>query len=111
MTTVHIGCGAGFAGDRFDAAVPVVADLAGRDGPKFLIYEVMGERTLAIAQRIRRDDPELGYSPYLEIYLRQVLARCKRDHVRIVANFGKRNLEIRMAHRTDIGPDPSSLPP
>ena len=28
MTKVYIGCGAGFAGDRFDAAVPVVATLA-----------------------------------------------------------------------------------
>ena len=30
------------------------------DGPRYLIYEVMGERTLAMAQRIKMDDPELG---------------------------------------------------
>ena len=28
MSKVYIGCGAGFAGDRFDAAVPIVAALA-----------------------------------------------------------------------------------
>ena len=27
--TVYIGCGAGFAGDRFDAAAAIIAELAG----------------------------------------------------------------------------------
>ena len=88
---VHIGSGAGFAGDRFDAAVPVVATLANRDGPRYLIYEVMGERTLAIAQRIKRQDPDKGYSPWLENYLPHVLADCMANDIRIVANFGNAN--------------------
>lgn len=57
---VHIGSGAGFAGDRFDAAIPVVDTFASHSGPKYLIYAVMGERTLAIAQRIKRDNPNLN---------------------------------------------------
>ena len=69
MTKVYIGCGAGFAGDRFDAAVPVVATLATLPGERFLIYEVLAERTLAIAQKLKRDDPERGYSPFLDAYL------------------------------------------
>ena len=52
-TTVHIGCGAGFAGDRWDAAVPVVASLARRSGPRYLMYETLAERTLALAQQAR----------------------------------------------------------
>lgn len=91
--TVFIGSGAGFAGDRFDAAVAVVATLARRQGPRYLIYEVMGERTLAIAQRLKRDDPARGYSPYLDHYLHRVLADCKRHGVRIVANLGAANPE------------------
>lgn len=90
-STVHIGCGAGFAGDRFDAAVPVVATLAGRSGPRYLIYEVLAERTLAIAQRLRRDDPQQGYSPWLDAYLPAVLADCVADGIRIVSNFGNAN--------------------
>jgi Acyclic terpene utilisation family protein AtuA len=89
--TVYIGSGAGFAGDRFDAAVAVIETLARRASPRYLIYEVMGERTLAIAQRLRRDDPALGYSPYLEQYLSRVLAACKRHGVRIVSNMGAAN--------------------
>ncbi len=56
-----IGCGAGFAGDRFDAAGHVIETLGRRDGPRFLIFEVLGERTLALAQRLRRHDPDAGY--------------------------------------------------
>ncbi|MEO8006082.1 MAG: acyclic terpene utilization AtuA family protein [Betaproteobacteria bacterium] len=91
MTTVHIGCGAGFAGDRFDAAVPLVATLAQAKGERFLIYEVLAERTLAIAQRLRRENPEQGYSPFLDIYLPLVLADCHKHGIRIVTNMGAAN--------------------
>ena len=37
--TVYIGSGAGFAGDRIDAGLPVVETLARRDGPRYLIFE------------------------------------------------------------------------
>jgi hypothetical protein len=36
--TVFIGAGAGFAGDRTDAAGPVAEALARSDGPRFLIF-------------------------------------------------------------------------
>jgi len=38
MTHVYIGCGAGFSGDRFDAAIPVVETLSRCDGARFLIF-------------------------------------------------------------------------
>lgn len=88
---VHIGCGAGFSGDRFDAAGPVVETLARREGPRYLMFELLAERTLAIAQRLRRDDPDRGYSPYLDQYLEPVLARCAAAGIRIVSNMGAAN--------------------
>lgn len=91
MAKVFIGCGAGFSGDRFDAAVPVVATLAQCDGPRFLIYEVLAERTLAIAQRLKRENPDQGYSPFLDRYLPLVLADCRRHGIRIVTNMGSAN--------------------
>ena len=91
MTKVYIGCGAGFAGDRFDAAVPIVKALADVKGERFLIYEVLAERTLAIAQRLKRENPDQGYSPFLDIYLPLVLADCHRDGIRIVTNMGAAN--------------------
>jgi hypothetical protein len=91
VASAFIGCGAGFSGDRFDAAVPVVATLSSLPGPRFLIYEVLAERTLAIAQRIRREQPDQGYSPFLDHYLPLVLADCHRHGIRIVTNMGSAN--------------------
>src|SRR5689334_11699333 len=91
MSKVYIGCGAGFSGDRYDAAVPVVATLATMPGDRFLIYEVLAERTVAIAQKLQRENPEQGYSPFLDAYLSLVLADCHRHGIRIVTNMGAAN--------------------
>ncbi|MFG1359770.1 acyclic terpene utilization AtuA family protein [Xanthobacter pseudotagetidis] len=88
---VRIGSGAGFAGDRRDAAVPVVEMLSTLDGPRFLIFETLAERTLALCQLARRRDPEAGYSPALEGFLAPVLDRCLKSGIRIVGNFGAAN--------------------
>jgi hypothetical protein len=86
-----IGCGAGFSGDRLDAAVPVVRTLVSRGGPACLIYETLAERTLALAQLRRRRDPEAGHDPRLESFLRPVLADCLAHGIAIVSNFGAAN--------------------
>ncbi|MEM8791973.1 MAG: acyclic terpene utilization AtuA family protein [Pseudomonadota bacterium] len=91
MTNVHIGCGAGFAGDRFDASLPVIAALSRHDGPRYLMFEVLAERTLALAQQIRQRDPDLGYSPYLDQYLSRALGPAMEAGVRIVSNMGAAN--------------------
>ena len=33
---VYIGCGAGFAGDRYDASIPIVEDFKSINEPKYL---------------------------------------------------------------------------
>ena len=89
--TVFIGSGVGFSGDRLDAALPVIETLSRRDGPRYLIYEVLAERTLAIAQRIKMRKPDQGYSPYLDKYLRLSLKAAMENGVRIVSNLGAAN--------------------
>lgn len=91
MTKVFIGAGAGFAGDRTDAAGPVVDALAKLDGPRFLMFETLAERTLALSQLERRRDPSRGFNPALEKFVGPVLARCLRDGIRIAGNFGAAN--------------------
>jgi Acyclic terpene utilisation family protein AtuA len=88
---VFIGAGAGFAGDRSDAAGPVVDALAEAAGPRFLIYETLAERTLALCQIERRKDSARGYSPALERMLTPILARCLVGGIKIVGNFGAAN--------------------
>ena len=89
--TVFIGAGAGFAGDRTDAAGPVAEALARSDGPRFLIFETLAERTLALAQVERRRDPARGYNPLLEAFVGPVLRTCLENKIRIVSNFGAAN--------------------
>lgn len=91
MTSLHIGCAAGFSGDRTDAAAPVVDTLLALGGPAALIFETLAERTLALAQLARRDDPEAGFEPLLEPLLAPVLARCVAARLPIVGNFGAAN--------------------
>ncbi len=91
MPTVYVGCGAGFADERPDACIPVVETLARRDGPRYLIFETLGERTLALAQLDRRRDPAAGFTPATAAFLRPILRRCREAGIRIVANFGAAN--------------------
>jgi hypothetical protein len=86
-----IGCAAGFGGDRTDAAGPVVESLIARGGRGVLIFEVLAERTLALAQLDRRANPERGYAPLLEPMLRPVLRRCLDHDIAIVSNCGAAN--------------------
>ena len=90
-SVVGIGAGAGFAGDRTDAAGPVADALARFEGPRFLMFECLAERTLALAQLERRRDPSRGFNPALERFVGPVLGRCLRDNIRIVGNFGAAN--------------------
>ncbi len=86
-----VGCAAGFSGDRTDAAAPVVRALAASGQPACLIFETLAERTLALAQLARRDQPDAGYEPLLEDLLEPVLADCLAHGIRIVSNFGAAN--------------------
>jgi len=88
---VHIGGAAGFAGDRTDAAGPLVEALAKADGPRFLMFETLAERTLALSQLERRRDPGRGYNPALDRFVTPILARCLAENIRIVGNFGAAN--------------------
>lgn len=89
--TLRIGCGSGFSGDRTDAPGPVVDALIAAGGPAALMLEVLGERTLALAQRDRRANPDGGYEPALEALLRPILARCAAHRIPIVTNGGAAN--------------------
>jgi hypothetical protein len=87
MTTVRIGVGAGFSGDRIDAALPLVE----RGNIGYLVFECLAERTIALAQLERLRDPDTGYHPFLAERLRRVLRACRERGVRIVSNMGAAN--------------------
>ncbi|MGN6580094.1 MAG: acyclic terpene utilization AtuA family protein [Bordetella sp.] len=94
MTAPHspclVGCATGFSGDRTDGAPPVVRSLAARGGGT-LIFETLAERTLALAQLARNQDPDAGYEPLLDDLVGPVLGDCLRHGINIVSNFGAAN--------------------
>ena len=87
MSILRMGAGAGFQGDRIAPAV----DLAERGELDYLIFECLGERTIALAQQERSSDPSKGYDPLLERRMRAVLPACVRGGTRIVTNMGAAN--------------------
>lgn len=91
MENLLIGCGAGFSGDRLDAAPPVVRTLIDSGRPAALMFEMLAERTLAAAQLRRQADPDAGYEPSLKAELSPILADCLRHDIVIVGNFGAAN--------------------
>ncbi|KRS18540.1 acyclic terpene utilization AtuA family protein [Roseovarius indicus] len=95
MKTIRIGTGAGFQGDRIEPAV----DLAERGELDFLVFECLGERTIALSQQARIADPSGGYDPNLERRMRAILPICARNGTRIVSNMGAAN-PLAAAERT-----------
>lgn len=88
---LRIGCGAGFSGDRWDAAVAVVRTLRRHAGPSVLMFETLAERTLALAQLRRHQDPDSGWEPTLARFIAPVLRDCVEGCIPIVGNFGAAN--------------------
>jgi hypothetical protein len=100
---LRIGCGAGFSGDRWDAAVAVVRTLAAEPGPAVLMFETLAERTLALAQLRRRADSQAGYEPSLERFVAPVLRECVEHGIPIVGNFGAANPRAAAARLRRLG--------
>ena len=87
----RVGNCAGFSGDRVDAPGPVVDTLIESGGPCAVFFEVLGERTVALAQLEKRRDPSRGYEPMLERLLEPILKRCAEHAIPIIGNFGAAN--------------------
>jgi hypothetical protein len=95
MRTIRIGSGAGYSGDRIEPAV----ELAEKGDIQYLVFECLGERTVALAQQARMKDPEAGYDPLLDERLRAVLPICAAKGIKIVTNMGAAN-PLAAARRT-----------
>ena len=75
MSTIRIGSGAGYSGDRIEPAV----ELAEHGGLDYLGFECLAERTIALAQGEKLRDPAAGFDPLLEARMEAVLRPCARE--------------------------------
>lgn len=91
MTTgsLRIGAGAGFQGDRFEPAI-ILAEQGNLD---YLVLECLAERTIALAQKNKLDNPALGYDPFLQRRIEPLLPLLKKRGLRLITNMGAANPE------------------
>ena len=87
MRTIRIGSGAGYSGDRIEPAL----ELAEKGDIQYLVFECLGERTVALAQQARMKNAQTGYDPLLEERMRGVLPVCASRGIRFVTNMGAAN--------------------
>ncbi len=85
---IRMGSGAGFSSDRLQPAV----DLAREGKLDWLVFETIGERTLAFGHRDRQLDASRGYNPQLATRMRGVLQHCRANRTRIMTNMGVANV-------------------
>jgi hypothetical protein len=84
---LRLGTGAGFSADRLDPA----CDLVKRGKLDYIIFECVGERTLAFGHRERMHDSSQGYNAWLEKRFRAILPLCAVHGTRVITNMGVAN--------------------
>ena len=84
-TCVNVSVGAGFENDRRDLGLLAARSLAGRPGPKYLIFECLAERTLALM--VNANDPAARAS-HAYSFLEPCIDECITHGVKIISNFG-----------------------
>ena len=95
MSILRIGCGAGFSADRLDPA----CELVRKGALDYIIFECIGERTLAFGHRDRIANPERGYNGWLERRFRAILPLCAKHGTKVITNMGVANPQA-AAHQT-----------
>lgn len=98
MRTIRIGSGAGYSGDRIEPAV----ELAEKGNINYLVFECLAERTIAIAQNAKLNDPTKGYDPLLTERFEAVLPICKKNGIKIITNMGAANPQAGAAKVREI---------
>src|SRR4051795_3176247 len=98
LRSIRIGSGAGYSGDRIEPAV----ELAEKGEIDYLVFECLGERTVALAQQARMKNPDAGYDPLLEERMRAVLPLCAAKGIKIVTNMGAANPEAAAKKTAEI---------
>ena len=87
--SVRIGGAAAFYGDSQLAA----RQLVDKGNIDYLIFDYLAEVTMAILARVKAKDPQLGYAAdFVNVAMRDVLADCARNRIKVVANAGGVNV-------------------
>nr|WP_309099457.1 acyclic terpene utilization AtuA family protein [Fredinandcohnia onubensis] len=84
MKKIRIGAGTGFYGDTIRPAIQSVKE----GNLNYLCFDALAELTMAILQKDKQRNPDLGYTKDLEPMMRQLLPLCAENRVKILTNAG-----------------------
>ena len=87
MKSIRIGSGAGFSNDRIDPAVEVVE----KGNVRYIVFECLAERTIALAQLEKNENPQKGYGALFEERMAAMLPFCAAQNLTMVSNLGAAN--------------------
>jgi hypothetical protein len=84
---LRVGCGSAYGEDDLDPAY----ELASAGAVDYLCFDGLAERTMALAQARRLNDPSRGYDLRMDAFAARFLPFVERDGLRIVTNMGAAN--------------------
>lgn len=87
MRKIRIGSGAGYGGDRLEPALEVME----KGDVDYIVFECLAERTIAIAQKEKLENPDKGYNGLLEYRMDKVLPLCAKSNIKVITNMGAAN--------------------
>lgn len=81
---IRLGAGSAFWGDALDPA----QELLDRGELDYLGFDFLAELTMALLQRQKAKDPQLGYVPDAVQYMKQLMPLARERQTRLVSNGG-----------------------
>ena len=89
MKKIRIGSGAGYAGDRLEPALELIE----KGEINYISFECLAERTIAIAQMAKLNNPSKGYNDLLSYRMEKVIPLAWQRKVKVITNMGAANPE------------------
>ena len=81
---VRLGAGSGFWGDAMDPAV----ELLERGELDYLCFDFLAELTMALLQRQKLKNPQMGYVPDAVTYMNTMLKTARDRGTKLISNGG-----------------------
>ena len=92
---IRLGAGSGFWGDGIDPAL----ELLDRGELDYLCFDFLAELTMALLQRQKLKNPQLGYVPDAVQYMKEMMPLARKRGTRLVARTAgksRRRSEVAM---------------
>ena len=81
---IRLGAGSGFWGDGIDPALEILT----KGELDYLCFDFLAELTMALLQRQKLKNPQLGYVPDAVDYMRQMMPIARQQGTRLISNGG-----------------------